>query len=60
MTREQVRQNSWLAPDHINLTTTVQGQTEQWFYPVQNFLYFTNGILTGIQNHLDDGVFGRK
>jgi hypothetical protein len=59
MTREQARQSSWLTPDKINITTTVQGQQEQWVYPEANFLYFTNGILTGIQNHSDDGVYRR-
>ena len=51
MTSDEVLNHSnWGTPDDINLTITVQGTFEQWVYGYSNFLYFTNGILTTIQN----------
>jgi hypothetical protein len=51
MTPEQVRnESSWGAPKDINRTTTESGIREQWVYGGGNYLYFTNGKLTAIQN----------
>lgn len=48
MTKEEVLKSSWGKPKKIN-TTIVKGLThEQWIYD-GGFLYFENGILTGIQ-----------
>ena len=45
---------SWGTPSAINTTTTIQGSQDQWVYKTGeykiNCLYFTNGILTAIQN----------
>lgn len=50
MTQERVLESSWGRPQHVNRTTTVNGIHEQWVYGSRNYLYFDNGILTGIQN----------
>jgi len=51
MTEKQVlTRTSWGKPDSINRTTTAQGTTEQWVYGDGQYLYFTNGKLTVIQN----------
>jgi hypothetical protein len=51
MTTKQVRERtSWGEPDDINSTTTAYGTSEQWVYGGGNYLYFTNGRLTAIQN----------
>lgn len=42
---------SWGEPDSINKTITSNGASEQWVYEgIGEYLYFTNGILTAIQN----------
>jgi hypothetical protein len=41
--------SSWGKPASVNRTTTAYGTREQWVYG-GNYLYFTNGILTAIQN----------
>ena len=52
MTEERVLQSSWGKPDHVNRTTTANGVREQWVYDSRGsgYLYFDDGILTGIQN----------
>jgi hypothetical protein len=52
MTQEDVLASSWGKPTHINRTTNQYGVREQWVYrQYQNgYLYFTDGILTSIQN----------
>ncbi len=51
MTAEQVlKESSWGKPQRVNRSTTANGTREQWVYGYPNYLYFTNGILTGIQN----------
>jgi hypothetical protein len=51
MTADQViHKSNWARPASVNRTTTAHGTREQWVYGGQNYLYFTNGILTGIQN----------
>jgi len=53
MTEYQVRL-SWGRPWDINRTTTSYGSREQWVYDRPNYdndyIYFENGICTGIQN----------
>jgi hypothetical protein len=45
----------WGKPDHVNTTKTAAGVREQWVYTDVlhgtgvRFLYFTNGVLTSIQ-----------
>ena len=58
MTPNQViNDTSWGAPKKINRTTTSSGVREQWVYDhcgysrcYGGYLYFTNGVLTAIQN----------
>lgn len=45
-----IKNTSWGRPDSVNKTTTSAGTREQWVYGSRNYLYFTNGILTTIQN----------
>ena len=49
MTREMCKE-AWGSPQKINTTTTTQTVSEQWVYGGHNYLYFTNGKLTAIQN----------
>lgn len=49
MTREMAFL-SWGEPKDINSTTSKSGRFEQWVYPNDVYLYFTNGKLTTIQN----------
>jgi hypothetical protein len=49
MTESQVLASSWGSPDKKHYTVTPGVDAEQWVYANQFFLYFTNGILTGIQ-----------
>lgn len=41
---------SWGDPSKINRTVTVDGTSEQYVYGRHQYLYFTNGILTAIQD----------
>lgn len=49
MTAEQARM-SWGKPKEINKTITGNVKHEQWVYGSGSYIYFENGILTGIQN----------
>lgn len=49
MNAQDVRDSSWGKPRSINRTSTANWVSEQWVYH-GNYLYFTNGILTAIQN----------
>lgn len=50
MTKAEVLRSSWGRPRAINRTITSGHVSEQWVYGGNNYLYFDNGILTGIQN----------
>lgn len=50
MTAEDVLQSSWGKPSRVNRTTGANGESEQWVYPGQNYLYFERGRLVTIQN----------
>lgn len=50
MTKEQVLKSNWGKPESVNTTTNAGSVREQWIYGGRNYLYFTNGVLTGIQN----------
>lgn len=50
MTAERVIQSKWGRPEKVNRTTTANKVREQWVYGGSNYLYFTDGILTSIQN----------
>lgn len=50
MSKEDVLKSNWGKPESVNKTTSASGVKEQWVYGGRNYLYFTNGILTGIQN----------
>lgn len=50
MTKQDVLDSSWGAPNDINKTTNEYGTSEQWCYNNYNYLYFEDGILTSIQN----------
>lgn len=51
MTEKQViEKTSWGAPEKVNRTTSASGVREQWVFGGGNYLYFTNGRLTAIQN----------
>ena len=45
-----LKKTSWGQPSSVNRTTTAAGTREQWVYGGGNYLYFTNGVLTAIQN----------
>jgi len=49
MSAQDALDSSWGRPEHVNRTTTSSGTREQWVYN-GNYLYFTNGVLTSIQN----------
>ena len=50
MTKAQVLKSNWGKPESVNTTTNAASVNEQWVYGGRNYLYFTNGVLTGIQN----------
>ena len=50
MSKDDVLASSWGKPQEINTTTTAHGVREQWVYRGYNYLYFTDGVLTAIQN----------
>lgn len=50
MNKKQVLNSSWGKPDSINRTINANGTTEQWVYGLGQYLYFTNDLLTTIQN----------
>lgn len=49
MTMKQVRSSNWGRPLSINKTIVNGVISEQWVYPSNSYLYFNNGILSGIQ-----------
>jgi hypothetical protein len=49
MSKEEVLASSWGKPKKINTTTTALRTREQWVYD-GGYLYFTNELLTSIQN----------
>ena len=51
MNKETFRLCFGVSPTKINTTATANGTHEQWVYPDGRYYYFTNGILTAIQNH---------
>ena len=50
MTKDAVLKSNWGKPSSVNKTTNANTVSEQWVYSGRNYLYFTNGILTSIQN----------
>lgn len=50
MSKEQVLKSNWGKPEEVYKTTNSSSVREQWVYGGRNYLYFTNGILTSIQN----------
>lgn len=51
MSSSDVLASSWGQPSHVNRTTTASGTSEQWVYSDNSaYLYFTNGVLTAVQN----------
>lgn len=48
MTEKQVESSSWGKPDDINKTTYEWGNTQQWCYPNNKYIYFENGVVTSI------------
>jgi hypothetical protein len=50
MTKEEVLERLvWGKPDRINTTVTEYGKTEQWVYDSGMYIYFEDGVVTGIQ-----------
>lgn len=49
MTKEQAIE-SWGEPERNNRTINSNGTIEQWVYGIGRYLYFSNGILTTIQD----------
>ena len=45
-----IKGSNWGKPKSVNRTINSSGTHEQWVYGNGNYLYFTNGILTTIQN----------
>lgn len=50
MSVDDVLASSWGKPNSINTTTTSTTVRQQWVYGNRSYLYFTNGVLTTIQN----------
>lgn len=50
MSQQDALDSSWGKPDRVNRTTTASGVREQWVYGDRGYLYFTNGVLTAVQN----------
>ena len=50
MTAQECMDSLWGRPVSVNKTTTASGESEQWVYGSNRYLYFDNGILTSIQN----------
>ncbi len=50
MTQQDVLDSMWGKPQSVNRTVTSGHVYEQWVYGYPNYLYFTDGILTSIQN----------
>ncbi|MCJ8161863.1 hypothetical protein [Acinetobacter zhairhuonensis] len=54
MSAQQAEKSTWGYPDKVNKTTNVYGVSEQWVYRMyrgqSRYLYFTNGILTSMQD----------
>lgn len=50
MSATDVLDHGWCKPTSVNRTTTASGTSEQWVYGGRNYLYFTDGMLTSIQN----------
>lgn len=50
MTKVEAENSSWGKPEKINETTTKYGTREQWVYSENRYLYFDDGILSGIQD----------
>lgn len=50
MTAKAVEASNWGKPEKINRTTTAQGVTEQWCYGAGEYIYFTKGKVSAIQN----------
>jgi hypothetical protein len=51
MSKQDALESSWGGPESVNTTTNALHTHEQWVYPgYHNYLYFEDGILTGIQN----------
>jgi hypothetical protein len=48
MTKEQVYASCWGKPYKVNTTVVANGRHEQWIYD-GGYLYFLDGVLTGIQ-----------
>lgn len=51
MTAAQVEASCWGKPTRINRTITARGQSEQWVYGGNQYLYIDNGVVTAIQTH---------
>jgi TonB family protein len=49
MTKEQVTM-SWGTPKSVAQTVTTAGKSEQWVYGNGAYVYFTGGLVSGIQN----------
>lgn len=45
-----IENTNWGKPYKINRTITASGTHEQWLYGSDQYLYFTNGTLTAIQD----------
>lgn len=50
MSAQDALDSSWGRPEKVNRTTNSSGVREQWVYGSGSYLYFTNGVLTSIQN----------
>jgi hypothetical protein len=50
MTADEVRASKWGRSWEVHRTTTANSVREQWVYRGNRFLYFDNGVLTGMQD----------
>lgn len=49
MTEDEVLHSKWGEPEGKNITETKSGVSEQWVYPNNQYVYFEDGVVTGIQ-----------
>ncbi len=51
MTKSEVENSTWGKPNKVNKTTTKYGVHEQWVYSGNKYIYFDDGVVTGIQDY---------
>ena len=50
MTKSEILKSTWGEPDKKNIDEYEWGIEEQWVYDGRGYIYFEDGIVTGIQH----------